>query len=159
MEICQDLTFHANRLKESLRAYGLLGDIKRFIPIVFDRLVLIVPHFGGRFQGIPPPNFHPIFYWMGLKDSVQLIDFFKSLGASLESSMIEIAKPHLPPQKNYTGVAVLPHKDILEIVYLDFKYQVKAMILVTASPPNPLVWIYFLPRPPLSNHIFSAGSK
>ena len=37
----------------------------------------------------------------------------------------------------------------------DFNYQVKALILATTSPSNPLLYIYFLPRPPLSHHIFS----
>ena len=76
---------------------------------------------------------------MGLKDSPQVIHSFKLLGASFGPSMIEIFQeiPHLTPPNTYTGAAVLPHKDILDTVYLNFKYQVKAIILATTSPCYP----------------------
>ena len=44
-----------------------------FTPIAFDRVVLIFPHFGGGLYGMPPLNFHRIFYRIGLNDSPQFI--------------------------------------------------------------------------------------
>ena len=63
---------------------------------------------------------------MALKNSPQFIHSFKLLGASFGPSMIGIFRemPHLPPQKTYTGEAVFPCKDILDIACLDNNREV-----------------------------------